>query len=99
MPVLPRSSGDTLGRKDSGRETCRACGNLRTYFTTNCRNCGAQFPDDGLRSRNQATANNRQAGECPKCGSTIHYDTEKKSIWCCADCGEKYRAPKPTESK
>ena len=93
-PVLPRSSGDTLGRENGERATCVACGCLRTYFTANCRNCGVQFPDDDARGHGQTTANRRQTGECPKCGSAVHYETDKISIWCCADCGEKYRAPK-----
>jgi DNA-directed RNA polymerase subunit RPC12/RpoP len=91
--VLPRSSGDTLGRGDGAHATCIACGNLRTYFTANCRNCGAQFPDD-QRGRGQTTANRRQSGECPKCGSTVHYETDKKSVWQCCDCDEKFKAPK-----
>jgi len=93
-PVLPRSSGDTLGRENGERATCIACGCLRTYFTANCRNCGVQFPDDDACGHGQTTANRRQTGECPKCGSAVHYETDKISIWCCADCGEKYRAPK-----
>jgi len=93
-PVLPRSSSDTLGRENGERATCVACGCLRTYFTANCRNCGVQFPDDDACGHGQTTANRRQTGECPKCGSAVHYETDKISIWCCADCGEKYRAPK-----
>lgn len=95
-PVLPRSSGDTLCRRDDARETC-SCGNLRTYFTANCRHCGAAFPEDSLRGREQGTANRRQAGSCPECGSTVHYETDKKSVWQCADCDTKFKAPKITE--
>ena len=91
-PVLPRSSSDTLGRDDA-RETC-VCGNLRTYFTNNCRHCGAAFPETDLRGQSDVTANRRQSGACTECGSTIHYETKKKSVWECADCGTQFRAPK-----
>ncbi len=91
-PVLPRSSSDTLGRDDA-RENC-ICGNLRTYFTNNCRHCGAAFPETDLRGQSDVTANRRQSGACTECGSTIHYETKKKSMWECADCGTQFRAPK-----
>ena len=42
-------------------------------------------------------ANRRQAGSCPECGSTVHYETDKKSVWQCADCDTKFKAPKITE--
>lgn len=90
-PILPRSSGDPLGRNDE-HETCKGCGNLRTYFSKQCRHCGAAFPDDDIRSRGQETANRRQIGSCPACGSSVHYETNKKSVWQCADCGTKYPA-------
>jgi predicted RNA-binding Zn-ribbon protein involved in translation (DUF1610 family) len=93
VPVLPRSSSDTLGRHDE-HETCHGCGNIRTYFSQQCRHCGAAFPDDGARSRGQETANRLQLGACPECGSTVHYETKKKSEWECADCGKKYKALK-----
>lgn len=92
VPVLPRSSGNSLGRHDEARETCHACGNLRTYFKTVCMHCGAAFPDDNLRGRGQETANRRQVGTCPDCGSAVHYETKKKSVWACADCNTEYRA-------
>ena len=95
-PILPRSSSDTLGR-DETRECCTHCGNIRTYFTPNCRHCGGAFPEDDSRGHKQVTANRRQAGACPECFSTIHYETNKKSIWECSDCGHKFRAPKFVE--
>ena len=94
-PVLPRSSGDTLGRDEGERVKCHACGNLRTYFAKQCRVCGADFPDDDLRGRGQMTANRRQVGECSQCGSAVHYETEKKSVWQCADCMTLFKAPRP----
>lgn len=97
-PVLPRSSGDTMGRKESERELCGSCGNMRTYSGPACLRCLTPFPDDGHRGRGQVTANSRQVGACPECGSCVHYDTEKKSVWECSDCGEKFRAPKVTEA-
>jgi hypothetical protein len=91
-PVLPRSSSDTLGRSDA-RENCE-CGNLRTYFTNNCRHCGKSFPEAELRGQSNLTANRRQTGACPECCSTIHYETNKKGTWECSDCGTKFKAPK-----
>jgi ribosomal protein L37AE/L43A len=90
-PVLPRSSGDALGR-DSARETCK-CGNLRTYFSKECRHCGALFSDVDSRSITSQQNTRTNAGACPACRSTIHYETSKVSIWECADCGTKYKAP------
>lgn len=94
--MLPRSSSDSGG--SSEKKTCAKCGNLRTYFTNNCRKCGAEFPEEDLRGRSDARANRRQQGACPGCGSTIHYDTKRKSFWECADCGEEFRAPKLKEA-
>lgn len=92
-PILPRSSGDTLGR-DETRECCTHCGNIRTYFAPNCRHCGLPFPEDDSRGHAQGTANRRQPGACPECSGCVHYETEKKSIWQCADCATLYKAPK-----
>ncbi len=90
-PVLPRSSGDTLGR-DNARETCK-CGNLRTYFSPTCRHCGTPFPDVDAKSVTTQQNTRANVGACPACRSTIHYETKKVSEWECADCGTKYRAP------
>lgn len=95
-PILPRSSSDSLGR-DVTRECCVHCGNIRTYFAPNCRNCGLPFPDDDSRGQGQETANRHRGGDCSECGSTIHYETNKKSVWECSDCGHKFRAPKLVE--
>ena len=92
-PVLPRSSSDSLGRFDA-HDTCMACGNMRTYFSQQCRHCGAAFPDDDARGRGQETANRKQLGACTSCGSTVHYETSKKGEWECSDCGVKYKAPR-----
>ena len=92
-PILPRSSSDVLVRYDA-HETCKSCGGLRTYFSQQCMHCGAAFPDDDVRSRGQETANRRQIGACPECGSTVHYETKKKSEWECSDCRAKYKAPR-----
>jgi hypothetical protein len=90
-PMLPKSSGDALMRGEA-RETCVGCGNLRTYFAPECRHCGKPFPEDS--SRGVGLANLHQSGSCPECGSAVHYETEKKSVWLCADCGAKFKAPK-----
>lgn len=98
-PVLPRSSGDTLGRREEPKTNCVKCGNIRTYCTPNCRHCGTPFPEADLRGIVNPS-NIKQAGTCPACGSAIHYDVldkagkVKKSEWQCADCDEKYPAPK-----
>lgn len=92
-PVLPHSSGDTLHHKTSTVDTC-VCGNVRTYSLPNCRVCHRPFPETEQRGRSQTAANSRQAGVCPECGSTVHYEMLKKGWWCCADCECEYRAPK-----
>ena len=66
---------------------------LMTY-TQCCRNCGQPFPEDDSRGREQGTANRHQPGACPECSCCVHYETEKKSIWQCADCATLYKAPK-----
>jgi RNase P subunit RPR2 len=73
---------------------CTGCGNVRTYSTTACRLCGTPYPPSDLRGRAQSSANLKQLGTCPKCSSSIHYETSKKTVWCCADCNTEYRAPK-----
>ena len=90
-PVLPRSSADVLTR-DNARETC-VCGNLRTYFAKECRHCGAPFPDVDSRAVTSQSNTRVNAGACPACRSTIHYETNKVSEWECSDCGTKYKAP------
>ena len=96
VPVLPRSSADVLGR-DNVRENCSNCGNLRTYFAPNCRHCGALFPDVDVRSVTTQQHTRLSPGACPECRSAIHYETDKKSVWLCADCGTEYKAPKLKE--
>jgi DNA-directed RNA polymerase subunit M/transcription elongation factor TFIIS len=94
-PVLPRSSADPLNADKTGKmETCPKCGNLRTYFSNECRVCHAPFPITDERGRAQGTANMHQAGVCPACGSAVHYETKKATFWECADCGEEYPASK-----
>lgn len=93
VPILPRSSGDTLGRRDDKRECC-PCGNVRTYSGPNCRACNKPFPESDLRGRAMAAANQLQAGTCPQCGSAVHFETKKKNTWQCADCNTEYNAPK-----
>ena len=96
IPLLPRSSSDALGRPDK-KENCKQCGNIRTYFSPNCQHCGAVFPEVELRGVINPS-NITQAGACPKCHSTIHYEVVRngkvlKSVWCCADCENEYKAP------
>lgn len=90
-PVFPESSGDPLGRDDA-RTYC-TCGALRLYYTPTCLHCGAAFPEKELRGQRLA-CNRRVEGICPACGSTIHYETKKKSRWQCADCDTEYSAPR-----
>ena len=91
-PILPESSGDPLGR-DRSRKMCAKCGNMRTYYDKACVECGEPFPEEELRGKRSASGGKRLPGCCKECGSTIHYETKKKSIWCCADCGSEYKAP------
>jgi len=41
-------------------------------------------------------ANPHDPRACPKCGSNIHFSAREngKGRWLCADCGEKFPAPK-----
>lgn len=88
-PVLPRSSSDPLTSDKSDKvETCEKCGNIRTYFSKECRFCNHPFPIT-TNGRQQATANIHQAGTCPACGSTIHFDLGNGK-WECCDCGVTY---------
>lgn len=97
-PVLPRSSGDVLGRRDEVKTNCTKCGNIRTYSSPTCRLCGTLFPEADLRGVINP-ANIKQVGNCPDCGSAVHYDVltkagaVKKSEWQCADCDTIYPAP------
>ncbi len=96
-PILPRSSSDGLGRQEK-KENCKQCGNIRTYFSPNCRHCGALFPEVELRGIINPS-NITQVGACPKCHGTVHYEVivrgkVLKSRWECSDCGEIYAAPK-----
>lgn len=91
-PQLPRSSADPLNADKTDKlETC-SCGNMRTYFSKDCVLCGKPFPVDDERGRAQGSANAHQAGVCPACSSTVHYDNGAK--WQCADCDTVYPAPK-----
>lgn len=92
VPIMPRSSADALGR-DSARETCSACGNIRTYFSKNCRRCSALFPEVESHSITTQQNTRTSTGACPNCRSTIHYETNKVSKWICADCDTEYTAP------
>ena len=92
-PIMPRSSSDALTQKMVAVTNCKGCGNVRTYCTDSCRVCGTPFPAADLRGHD-GPSNKKQAGGCSACGSTIHYETDKKNLWECAECGETYRAPK-----
>lgn len=94
-PILPRSSADTLNADRTAKmDTCNNCGGLRTFSSTACRACGTPFPTDNSLGRAQGSANVHAAGVCPKCGSTVHYETKKASQWECSDCGKLFPAPK-----
>lgn len=95
IPVLPRSSGDPLESHvvSHADDYCTQCGNVRTYSSPDCRVCGKMFPVVELRGQTSAS-NNRQSGQCPKCNSAVHFETDKPSVWECSDCGEHYKAPK-----
>ena len=95
-PVLPRSN-EGLNRRDK-KENCKQCGNIRTYFSPNCRHCGAVFPEVELRGIVNPS-NITQLGACPNCHSSVHYEVVVhgrvlKSKWQCAECDEIYNAPK-----
>ena len=93
--VLPRTSDtDVNFVRHVQREVCSNCGNVRTYSSDACRVCFRPFPALDTSGRLQPTANERERGRCPKCGSVIHYETKRRSVWECADCGTKFPAVK-----
>jgi len=68
---------------------CADCGVTSTRTSTECIGCGKKLPSaSGLRQR----ANRREPGECPDCGSRVHFETKDKKQWECADCGTTYPA-------
>jgi hypothetical protein len=91
-PVLPRSSGIPLKTDNGGiLATCGNCGDLILYSTPGCEVC---IPLKTREGREQLNANQRQPGQCPNCGSTVHYTTAKTSEWLCADCEQVFPAPR-----
>lgn len=97
IPELPRSSSDPLNaNKTESRERCGACGCPRTFESTECLGCGKAYPETDTVGRAQGTANAYTPGSCPKCGSTVHIEKNKKT-WVCADCDEEYPAVKRKE--
>lgn len=91
-PIMPRSSADVLSRENA-RTNCVKCLNIRTYFSPTCRHCGTSFPEVEARSVTSQQNTRANAGACPSCRSTIHYETKKVSKWLCADCDTEYTAP------
>jgi len=96
VPVLPRSASDVLAQKTIPASNCVKCGNVRTYSMPNCRVCSTPFTETDLRGYD-SPSNKKQPGMCPECSSTVHYETVKKSIWECSECGTKFKAPKEAE--
>lgn len=92
VPMLPRSAGDlSNSSKTGGREYCPKCECPRTYSKPICRVCSYMWPIEET-GRHQGGANARPEGACPHCGSLIHFETKKKSVWLCADCDKEYKA-------
>lgn len=92
-PKVP--AADRLVQRRVPLEHCD-CGNLLTHSTPNCLVCGKKIPEQEFRGLT-LPSNNKQPGVCPECFSGVHYQTERKDTWCCADCGARYRAPKNVE--
>jgi DNA-directed RNA polymerase subunit M/transcription elongation factor TFIIS len=96
-PVMPRTAADALMQKVVAVTNCSKCGNVRTYSTPNCRVCATPFPEIDLRGI-EGPANKHQVGDCPDCGSSVHYEVkDKPGKWECVECGKVFRAPKTIE--
>lgn len=93
VPVLPNVTNRPLAFRRSGEvETCASCGNVRTFFSDECRVCRAKFPEQPFDDSDPLSGGRHLISGCPSCGSNVHYEGKRKSVWVCADCGAEYRA-------
>jgi hypothetical protein len=92
VPILPKSSSDPLKHESESIEFCPGCGNVRLSSSDCCNVCGYTYEEIGI-GRYQSTANSKQPGICPECGSAVHYEF-KPGVWECADCGKMYPSRK-----
>ena len=89
-PVLPRGTAETPHAVSTN---CTGCGNVRTYSSPTCRVCGKLFPEVVYAEN----TGKKSVGACPACACPVHYETNRKTIWQCAECLKEYRAPKSTD--
>jgi ribosomal protein L37AE/L43A len=71
---------------------CPNCNNAILAISNGgkCVVCKEEFE---INAPHKLRANNRQPGICPKCGSGVHKEVDRRT-WECADCGDRFKAPK-----
>ena len=89
-PILMHRSA--LRARENGPLPGCECGGMPVRTTGRCMKCDKpvfEVAPAGMRMR----ANRREPGECPECGSRVHYEGKDKRVWVCADCDAEFPAP------